>query len=375
MADATWKDKTYNEYYQYLKNGYNPNAQVQQAQKQLNSLKKPQGYTSAYKDSIASGINKYMGSTFDYNHNNDPAYQRQKQEYTQNAQKAMNDTVGQVSALTGGYGNSYAQAAGQETYNAYMKQLTDVIDTLESKAYARYQDENSRLLNGINLMQAQDSTDYSRYRDTVNDYYTDRDYYANRYDTERSFDYNKYADVLDAYYNNAMYQDTNYWNTVNQENTDRQFNYNAQQDAIANQLAREQFAYEKEQDAIANQLAREQFAHGKEQDAIANQLAREQFDYEKELNAGESYQVDMSPYYDTINKMIEEEMPTKEDLATYIDQLDLTAEKKYHLLTLYDCADVWNDMYGPISLKSILLKQKDGKNTIVDQSVLAGYNY
>lgn len=54
----------------------------------------------------------------------------------------------------------------------------------------------------------------------------------------------------------------------------------------------------------------------------------------------------MSPYYDTINKMIEEEMPTKEDLATYIDQLDLTAEKKYHLLTLYDCADVWNDMYG-----------------------------
>lgn len=339
MADATWKDKTYNEYYQYLKNGYNPSAQVQQAQKQLNSLKKPQGYTSAYKDSIASGINKYMGSTFDYNHNNDSAYQRQKQEYTQNAQKAMNDTVGQVSALTGGYGNSYAQAAGQETYNAYMKQLTDVIDNLESKAYARYQDENSRLLNGINLMQAQDSTDYSRYRDTVNDYYTDRDYYANRYDTERSFDYNKYADVLDAYYNNAMYQDTNYWNTVNQENTDRQFNYNAQQDAIA------------------------------------NQLAREQFDYEKELNAGESYQVDMSPYYDTINKMIEEEMPTKEDLATYIDQLDLTAEKKYHLLTLYDCADVWNDMYGPISLKSILLKQKDGKNTIVDQSVLAGYNY
>ena len=53
--------------------------------------------------------------------------------------------MGKAAALTGGYGNTYAQTAGQQSYEAYMQQLGSVIPELYDRAYDRYTAEGEAL--------------------------------------------------------------------------------------------------------------------------------------------------------------------------------------------------------------------------------------
>ena len=82
---------------------------------------------------------------FQYNLNGDALYRQYKDRYTQLGKAAMQDTMGQAAALTGGYGSSYAQSVGQQAYNSYMQQLGDVVPELYQLAYDRYRDKGDRL--------------------------------------------------------------------------------------------------------------------------------------------------------------------------------------------------------------------------------------
>lgn len=327
MADSRKKDQAYDDYYNMLKRGYNESAAVKQAQQGLSGLKKPGDYQSQYSGQMKSLADTYMNSKFEYDHNNDPAYQRYKQQYTQNAQKAMQDTVGQVSALTGGYGNSYAQTAGQTAYNGYMDKLNDVITGLEDRAYGRYQDQDNKTLNSLSVVQGLENTDYSRYRDALNDYYANRDYYTNQYNNERSFDYGKYSDALNSYMNNAQFQNTDYWNMVGQENTDRDYTFQQQQ-----------LDYQKQQDAIANKLAQEQFDFSKKQD-IATAY------YKQQKAVQEAQEKQLKSYTDQIDSYKKNQDPTDKNLARYIDSLDLDDDTKEKILKKYGLTTVWLNLH------------------------------
>ena len=82
---------------------------------------------------------------FQYDANGDALYRHYKDRYTQLGQTAMQDTVGQAAALTGGYGSSYAQNVGQQAYQGYMQQLGDVVPALYRLAYDRYRDKGETL--------------------------------------------------------------------------------------------------------------------------------------------------------------------------------------------------------------------------------------
>lgn len=99
---------------------------------------------------------------FSYDVGSDPLYQQYKDRYVQQGQTAMRDTMGQAAALTGGYGSSYAQGVGQQTYDRYMQGLTDKIPELYSAAYSRYQDEGNRLLQQYSMAKDVENTAYSR---------------------------------------------------------------------------------------------------------------------------------------------------------------------------------------------------------------------
>jgi hypothetical protein len=92
---------------------------------------------------------------FKFDVNSDPLYEQLKDQYTQQGKLAMMDTVGNVSALTGGYGNSYAQTAGQQVYNQYMGQLNSAIPELYESAYAKWQNEGNDLYNKYQLYAGQ----------------------------------------------------------------------------------------------------------------------------------------------------------------------------------------------------------------------------
>nr|DAI86506.1 MAG TPA: hypothetical protein [Caudoviricetes sp.] len=106
---------------------------------------------------------------FAYDLNADALYQQYADAYTQQGQLAMRDTMGQAAALTGGYGSSYAQAVGQQTYDAYLQQLSAVIPTLYGQAADRYDAQTDALYRQYSLLDGQREAEYARYRDTLDD--------------------------------------------------------------------------------------------------------------------------------------------------------------------------------------------------------------
>jgi peptidoglycan hydrolase-like protein with peptidoglycan-binding domain len=203
---------------------------------------KPGAYQSQYAEQIQGVLDKIMNrEAFSYDFAADPMYQQYADRYQQQGKLAMMDTMGNAAALSGGYGNSYAQSVGQQAYQANLQQLNDVIPELRDAAYGMYRDEGQDMYNRMGLLQGLDSTDYGRHRDTVYDWQTDRDYYAGRYDTLYGQDYGSYRD------------------SVSDWESDRSFGYNAQQDALAQsnwekEYAQSQSNWEKEY-ALAAQKA------------------------------------------------------------------------------------------------------------------------
>lgn len=103
-------------------------------------------YDSKYDEQLADLYNQItQRKPFEYSTDDDMLYQQYLQKYTQQGQQAMRDTMGQAAALTGGYGSSYGQAVGQQTYDAYLQQLNDILPELQDAAYKRYTAEGDRL--------------------------------------------------------------------------------------------------------------------------------------------------------------------------------------------------------------------------------------
>lgn len=84
---------------------------------------------------------------FSYDMNGDALYQQYADIYQNNANLAMQNAMAQSAAMTGGYGNSYAQAAGQQAYAQQMQNLNAVGMDLYDRAYSQYQAEGQDLYN------------------------------------------------------------------------------------------------------------------------------------------------------------------------------------------------------------------------------------
>ena len=156
---------------------------------------KPGAYQSQWKSQLDSLMNSIMNrDKFSYDLNGDALYQQYKDKYIQQGKLAMADTMGQAAAMTGGYGSSYAQSVGQQAYQGQLDNLNDIVPELYQMALNKYNQEGQDLYNQYGMVMDRENLDYGRYRDTVSDFLTERDYLQGRYDTERNFDYGKYID-------------------------------------------------------------------------------------------------------------------------------------------------------------------------------------
>lgn len=180
MADTTKKKELYD-------SSYLDRAQQSQAALDSHLSTKPGAYQSKYQGQIDEVMKNIANrKPFTYNVNEDALYQQYKDRYTQMGKQAMRDTMGQAAALTGGYGNTYAQNVGQQAYGQYMQGLTDKIPELYQLALDKYDRDAAAEKEKYSLYKDADSTDYSRWADQVNQWNTDRSYLAGRADTELS---------------------------------------------------------------------------------------------------------------------------------------------------------------------------------------------
>lgn len=180
MADTTKKKELYDS--SYLD-------RLQQSQTALDNhlTTKPGAYQSKYQGQIDQVMQNITDrKPFQYDVNADALYQQYKDRYTQMGRQAMQDTMGQAAALTGGYGNTYAQNAGQQAYGAYMQGLTDKIPELYQLALDKYDRDAALEKEKYSVLKDADATDYGRWGDRLNQWNTDRSYLSGRADTELS---------------------------------------------------------------------------------------------------------------------------------------------------------------------------------------------
>lgn len=135
-------------------------------------------WTPSYEKERSATLSKLQSrAPFSYDPEKDPTYQQYKAQYERGAQKAMQDTMGQVMTRTGGLASSFAQTAGQQSYNATMAQLADKIPELRQLAYQMYMDEENRLRSDLQMYDSLDSSDASRWQATVlSPFQSDRSY-------------------------------------------------------------------------------------------------------------------------------------------------------------------------------------------------------
>ena len=167
---------------------------------------KPGAYQSQWQAQLDALMNSIMNrDKFSYDLNGDALYQQYKDKYVQQGKMAMADTMGQAAAMTGGYGNSYAQSVGQQAYQAQLDNLNDIVPELYQMALDRYNMEGQELYNQYGMVMDRENTDYGRYRDKVSDWMNDRSYLQGVYNDERGFDYGKYVDDRNLGY--TLHQD------------------------------------------------------------------------------------------------------------------------------------------------------------------------
>lgn len=187
---------------------YEKSDAVKQAEALLQQqlAQKPGAYTSTWQGQLDEIINRIMNrEDFSYDLNGDALYQQLKDQYAMQGDMAMMDTMGQAAAITGGYGSSYAQGVGQQTYQGYLQQLNDRVPELYGMALDRYNLEGQNLYDQASLMAGMEDQAYGRYQDSLNAYYAELDRLAEdaRYQSEQ--DYGRWADSINLGY--GMYRD------------------------------------------------------------------------------------------------------------------------------------------------------------------------
>lgn len=215
---------------------YTESDAVKQAQQALQNHQatKPGQYQSQWQGQMNDLLGQIQNrDKFQYNIDEDALYQQAAQRYVQQGQQAMMDTMGQAAAMTGGYGNSYAQTAGQQTYQNYLLGLNDMIPQFHQMALDQYQMEGNDLLNRYGLLAQQEESDYGRYMDMLNQYYSELDRLQGAYDSERDYDYGRFADDRDFDYNRYM--------------AELNYQYQLDRDKIADQQWQAQFDEAKRQ--------------------------------------------------------------------------------------------------------------------------------
>lgn len=146
-------------------------------------------YSGSYGDKIDTAINSWLSNRgFDYNTSNDKDYQKYVEQYKDNTQTGAQLSRQTAAQLANGYEPSYADIVAGEVANKHMENVSDAVPTYKQMAQLDYNAEQNRLANAGNIYSQLDSTNYSRSRDTEQDYKNRLNALYNRYVADRQSD-------------------------------------------------------------------------------------------------------------------------------------------------------------------------------------------
>ena len=126
-------------------------------------LEKIQSGKTSYSDQVKDMMDKIMNrDKFSYDVDTDPLFQQALASAMNSGKQAMQDTIGQASALTGGYGSTYATTAGNQAYNAFIEDAYDNLPQYYQMALEAYQMEGEEMYRQFGMVSELDDKEYNR---------------------------------------------------------------------------------------------------------------------------------------------------------------------------------------------------------------------
>lgn len=229
-----------------------------------NQLKLIQSGKTSYSDQLKDMMDKIMNrEKFSYDVDTDPLFQQALASAMNSGKQAMTDTIGQASALTGGYGSTYATSAGNQSYNAFIEDAYNNLPQYYQMALEAYQMEGDEMYRQFGMVSELDDKEFNRnvtaydatyqhrnrmydeaynsYRDSksdalamanlqlsehgqrVNDAYNYYNVASDTYSTLYNQEYNAWADSIDLAYRETELRNNDYWNQTNFDEGVRQY--------------------------------------------------------------------------------------------------------------------------------------------------------
>lgn len=107
--------------------------------------------TTGIQNQLAGWLNEIDNyEPFKYDLNGDMLYKQMADNYIQQGQLAMQDTMANAAALTGGYGNSYAASVGNQAFQQHLTQLNNNIPALQAAALNVWRSGEDQLIDQYN---------------------------------------------------------------------------------------------------------------------------------------------------------------------------------------------------------------------------------
>ena len=132
-------------------------------------LEKLSSGRTSYTDDVEAMMQKIMNrEDFEYDVDKDQLFQQALASAMNSGKTAMQDTIGQASALTGGYGSTYATSAGNQAYNAFIEDAYNNLPEYYNMALQAYQMEGEEMYNQLGMFVDADNREYQRTYDAWN---------------------------------------------------------------------------------------------------------------------------------------------------------------------------------------------------------------
>ena len=193
---------------------FTPSQAVTEAQKNYEAVlaEKPGEYVSAYDGALQELYDSIAGrEDFTYDLNGDTLYRQYRDAYVRKGKTAMEDTMGQAAALTGGYGSSYAESVGAQAYDRYLGELGSIVPELYALALDRYEAEGEALREQYDVLSGLRDADRRSYLDAYDAW---QDAVGQSYSTWQDLleqERETWADSLDYWTERAEAENRDYW--------------------------------------------------------------------------------------------------------------------------------------------------------------------
>lgn len=363
-------------------------------------------YTDQIKDMMSQIQNR---EKFSYNVDADPLFQQALASAMNSGKTAMQDTIGQASALTGGYGSTYATSVGNQAYNAFIEDAYNNLPQYYQMAMEAYQAEGDEMYRQLGMLSDADATEYGRmidaynatsqyrnqayneaysmYRDNKSDafgmanlqlsenqqilnnaynsYQASTDYANTMYERE----YSSWADKVSQATNMAGMLNTDWWNTKEYNEGVRQYEQN-----FAEEQRQFDTSFAEEQRQYNQNYAQNENWNKEELDYKYAALQQDQNQFDAKLQADavkDTYTIDGEPISDIITSQEMRKASNSNAVKQFQASILTEAEfKRRGMRTSIDGKERRFDNYGEYVEALIESKYKNGKGTITENEAV-----